>query len=128
MIEGERYRWLVTERPSWIDNALAWNKLLGSRRLTLVVQHAGGRGQKLLAWVPVYRAPIRQADVTVPRGDGLCSLLIPDQEAVVSPTFVQRVIEYARRQGWRPSESGSDFTVPEDALRTLMPESQPVLP
>ncbi|WP_437298600.1 hypothetical protein [Sorangium sp. So ce426] len=127
MIDDERYRWLVTEPERWIENASAWDDVLRARRLTLVVQHEGGRGQKLLAWVPVYRTPIHHAEVTVPCGNGVVSLLTPHQEAVVSSALVRRVIEYTLQRGWKPSESGSDFIVPEDALGTLLHESQPGL-
>ena len=63
VVGSDQYRWLAVERDTWVEGAGGgWDRALERRHINLVVQHPTGRGQKLLAQVPVYRAPIDAED------------------------------------------------------------------
>jgi hypothetical protein len=113
-INGQSYRWLVGAHDSWMEDGRPWEAVLQDRRLTVVVQHASGHGQKLVFFVPVYRTTFHRSDVVTPLGSGsrLCS--IPKQQLEVSPSLVRRFVERALLAGWKPSERGPDFQMQED--------------
>ena len=124
VVGNARYRWLVSERPTWMGGAMGLDELLDARRLTLVVQHPSGRGQKLLAWVPVYPKRPRRSFVPVETSERFVAVRARGQEAVVSPRVVRPIIEYALRNGWTPSVRAPDYVVPEDAVRAVLQATQ----
>jgi hypothetical protein len=125
VVDDAPYRWLVSERPTWMEAALDVDAMLDARRLTLVVQHPSGRGQKLFAWVPVYPAPPKRSFVPVETNERFVAVRARGQEAVVSPRVVRAIIEYALRNGWTPAVRARDFVVPEQVVRAALQATQP---
>ena len=115
-INGQSYRWLIGAHDSWMEDGRPWETVLQNRRLTVVVQHASGHGQKLLFAVPVYRTTFRRSEVVTPLGPGSSSCLIPKQQAEVSPALVRRFMERALQAGWKPLAPGPDFQLPEGSI------------
>jgi len=93
MIDGERFRYVVSEAASDAEGRVA---------LSLIVQHAEANGCRL-------------------RVTGLFGERVPEQESkfyrgrtlkrAVSPNDAEQLVRAALSQGWRPREGGKPFVL-----------------
>jgi hypothetical protein len=84
-VGGRSYRWVASPDSGYI---------------TLVVESAAKRGQRLTARFPY-------CDVRLEPAVGPLVLI---QRSIVTPGLVRRSILEGLAQGWKPDESGRDFT------------------